>query len=247
MAWGQSSAPPSRVFTEGEDLVYNVRYGFIDLGQVRIKTLKRVRTGSTTAYETRATIDSYSSIPFVSLHAVFESMVDSSVYSREFVGKIRDGDTWDFGRYHYDPSHSRALLEVGRNDTVVTKRETLAVSSPYQDGLSLFFFAREHLLAGRGMTIPTIIKEEKVTTRIGFWNKRTSVEVDAIDHPVDVVEFAGTADFVGIFGMTGDFEGWFSNDEARVPILATMKVILGSVTIELMRWSRPGWVPPKAQ
>ena len=58
---------------------------------------------------------------------------------------------------------------------------------------------------------------------------------------------AGTADFTGIYGMSGDFEGWFSNDEARIPILAKMKVIIGSVTIELTRWTRTGWSPPRAK
>jgi hypothetical protein len=61
------------------------------------------------------------------------------------------------------------------------------------------------------------------------------------------VGFDGRADFVGIFGLTGGFEGWFSNDEARVPIMAKMKVLIGSVTIELMRWNRPGWTPPRAR
>jgi hypothetical protein len=62
---------------------------------------------------------------------------------------------------------------------------------------------------------------------------------------VDVVHFEGRADFEGIFGMTGDFEGWFSNDEARVPILAKMKVIIGNIRIELTKWNREGWKPPK--
>ncbi len=95
------------------------------------------------------------------------------------------------------------------------------------------------------MNIPAIVKEEKVNTFIDFTNKRETVEVDAIEYPVDVVEFEGKAEFVGIFGLTGDFEGWFSNDEARVPIVAKMKVIIGSVTLELMEWKRPGWIPPR--
>jgi hypothetical protein len=73
------------------------------------------------------------------------------------------------------------------------------------------------------------------------------VEVDAIDYPVDVVHFDGHLDFVGIFGLTGGFEGWFSNDEARVPIMAKMKVLIGSVTVELMKWNRQGWTPPRGQ
>jgi hypothetical protein len=86
-----------------------------------------------------------------------------------------------------------------------------------------------------------------VSTFLNFKREHTSVEVDAIDYPVDVIGFDGHADFVGIFGLTGGFEGWFSNDEARVPILAKMKVLIGSVTIELMKWSRPGWSPPRAK
>jgi hypothetical protein len=29
--------------------------------------------------------------------------------------------------------------------------------------------------------------------------------------------------------------------------MAKMKVIIGSVTIELMQWKRPGWNPPRAK
>jgi hypothetical protein len=234
------------VLKEGEELVYNVRYGFFDLGQVRIKTLDRFRKGNTVEYHSRALIDSYRKVPFVNLHAVFDSDIDSAVYAHEFVGKIKEDDSWNFARYLFDYPRDRVLLEIGQKDTVVSKRETLEVRSPYQDGLSLFFYARDQLFARKHIVVPTLVKEQKVTTRLDLDFNRTSVEIDAINYPVDVIEFNGSADFVGIFGLTGDFEGWFSNDEARVPIKAKMKVIIGSVTIELMEWKREGWSPPKA-
>jgi hypothetical protein len=77
-------------------------------------------------------------------------------------------------------------------------------------------------------------------------DKKTSCEIDAVEYPIDTIEFDGRAEFVGIFGLTGGFSGWFSNDEAAIPIVAKMKVILGSVRVELKRWNRPGWVPPRA-
>jgi hypothetical protein len=77
-------------------------------------------------------------------------------------------------------------------------------------------------------------------------SKKTSTEIDAVKYPVETIEFDGRADFVGIFGLTGGFSGWFSNDEAAVPIIAKMKVILGSIRLELVKWNRPGWVPPRA-
>jgi hypothetical protein len=90
------------------------------------------------------------------------------------------------------------------------------------------------------------VTEKQVVAQLDFARRQEKAEIDAVDYPVDVLHFDGRADFVGIFGLTGDFEGWFSNDNARVPILAKMHVIIGSVTIELMQWTRAGWTPPRA-
>jgi hypothetical protein len=242
-----SSPVPSRVLVESEELTYNVRYAFFDLGQIRVRTLNRVSEGGSVAYRTKAIIDSYPKIPFVDLHATFESLVDSTVYSRGFMGKVKDNDSWDFARYTFEYDKDRVITEVGHRDTTIEKRDTLVVNSLYQDGLSLFYYARDQLFSGREVNVPTIVKEKKVGTYINFHRTRTSVEIDLVDYPIDVIAFDGTANFVGLFGLTGDFEGWFSNDEARVPILAKMKVILGSITIELMRWKRAGWTPPRAE
>lgn len=246
-AGGQTGDPPSKVLVEGEELVYNVRYGFIDLGQVKIVITHGVRTSSYTAFQGKAVIDSYPKVPFVDLHAIYESLIDSAVFARFFVGKLKDKDHWDMSRYTFDYDRNRVLIEVADFDTVVTKRDTLAITTRYHDGLSLFFYARDQLFSHQKVNVPTLIKEEKVMTYIDFKGERSSVEVEGIDYPIDVVGFDGRADFVGIFGLTGGFEGWFSNDEARVPIMAKMKVLIGSVTIELMRWNRPGWTPPRAR
>lgn len=245
-AQGQPS-PPDRVFVEGEDLVYNVRYGFIDLGQVRIKIVGTVRGKSSVAFEGKAIIDSYPKVPFVDLHAVYESLIDSGMFSRRFLGRQKDNGQWDFSRYDFDYPDKRVLIEEGTRDSVVVKRDTLAVETAYHDGLSLFFYARAKLFSGLKVNVPAVIKEQKVSTYIDFKVERTSVDLDAVDYPVDVVRFDGNMEFVGIFGLTGGFEGWFSNDEARIPIQAKMKVLIGSVTMELMKWTRPGWNPPRAK
>ena len=57
---------------------------------------------------------------------------------------------------------------------------------------------------------------------------------------------SGQARWTGLYGLSGNFEGWFSNDEARVPIKAKMSVYIGSVVIELKSWKRPDWKPPKS-
>jgi hypothetical protein len=241
------SDPPSRVLVEGEELTYNVRYAFVDLGQVRIRTGAKTHISSSPAFYGKALIDSYPKLPFVTLHAVFESWIDSTAYSHKFSGKIREDDRWDFSRYSFDYTGNRVFIELGRNDTVISQRETLSVDKKkYQDGLSLFFHARDLLFSHQQQNIPVLIKEAKSNCFIDFTGERTSVEIDAYDYPIDVIKFTGRADFTGIFGLTGEFTGWFSNDEARIPIMAKMKVILGSITIELMQAKRAGWTPPRA-
>ncbi len=242
----QSTPPLSKVFVEGEELVYNVRYGFIDLGQVRIKIVSKEQTPTSLVYNGLADIQSYPKVPFVDLKAVFQSKMDTSVYSRQFIGKSKNGKFWEFAKYIFDYDAHHVLIEKGVADSLVEKRDTLEINVPYQDGLSLFYYARDQVFSGKKMNIPSLVKEEKVNTYIDFKNERSSVEIDPVDYPIDVVGFEGTAEFVGIFGLTGDFEGWFSADEARIPILAKMKVIIGNVTLELMEWKRPGWVPPRA-
>jgi hypothetical protein len=238
--------PPAREFLVGEDLIYNVRYGFIDLGQVRIKTLNTVRTTTSTAYQGKALIDSYR-LPFVDLHAIFESLMDSVAFSRHFTGRLKDGDRWTTSLYDFQYDQRRVLIEQRAADSSVAKRDTLQIEGPCQDGLSLFFYARDHLYSGWKVNVPAVVKEQKVNAFINFRRDSRSVEVDAVEYPVDVVGLDGHLDFEGLYGLTGDFEGWFSNDEARIPILAKMKVLIGSVTIELMKWTRDGWVPPRAK
>jgi hypothetical protein len=169
------------------------------------------------------------------------------MFSRRFLGRQKENGEWDFSRYNFDYPDKRVLIEVGTHDSVVAKRDTLALETAYHDGLSLFFYARAKLFSGLKVNVPTVIKEQKVSTYIDFKGERTSVDLDAVDYPVDVVRFDGNMEFVGIFGLTGGFEGWFSNDEARIPIQAKMKVLIGSVTMELMKWTRPGWNPPRAK
>lgn len=229
-------------------MVYNVRYSFIDLGQVRIRTLSKEKAGTFSVYNAKANIASYPKVPFVDLEAVYETWMDSTTRSHRFIGSSRDGKTWEYAKYEFDYEQQQVVIEKGKRNGQVELRDTLKINTPYRDGLSLFFYARDQLFSGVRMNIPTLIKEEKANTYIDFKNERTNVEIDAVEYPIDVVAFEGTAQFVGIFGLTGDFEGWFSADEARVPILAKMKVIIGSVTIELMEWKRPdGWTPPQAR
>jgi hypothetical protein len=236
------------MFRVGEELTYNVSYASIDIGQVRIKLQEKSEVNGKTQYKAIAYIDSYKGVPLVDLHAIYEDSFDGSVYSTWFRSRNKQDEQWISYAYHYNyPYHAMYIEKSVWGTQTIDERDTLKLDTLYQDGLSLFYLARTMVMTKQKVSIPTVVNEKKGTTFIDFTTERTSEEIDAVDYDVDVIHFTGEAGFVGIFGLTGGFEGWFSNDAARVPILAKMKVIIGSVRLELMRWKRDGWSPPRYQ
>ena len=236
----------SVMFQVGEELTYNVSYTIFDLGQIRIKIADKEVDNGTTKYTAIAYIDTYKGIPFVDLHTIYETKLQSPVYSEWFRARTKQDGKWY--AITYDIDYSKRQMDISEGEfgsTNITKKQSVTLDTIYQDGLSLFYFARANVKNHKTINVPTIIQEQKVSTQLNFMNEITTQEIDAVKYPIDVVHFTGRADFVGVYGMSGDFEGWFSNDDASVPIVAKMKVLIGNIRIELMKWKRDGWTPPQ--
>jgi len=246
----RSELRQGKMLEVGEELEYKVSYSFFNIGTIRMRVLGREARDGRTIYRTSAIIDSNPGLDWlVTLHIRFYSEMDGTIYSYKWIEDDSTKKETNYKIFRFDYENKRAYLETGRvlpsGERKPESSDTIAVDASCQDGLSLFFYAREHVHQKTPENVPTLIEKKQERTFINFMNKRTSAEADAVDYPVDVVEFDGKADYVGIFGLTGGFRGWFSNDEASVPILARMNVILGSIKIQLVRWNRPGWQPPK--
>lgn len=229
-----------------EDLTYEVRWAWFRLGTVRVRTWS---DGSA-----RADIDSYPSVPFVDLHSIHRSRMDPLEYSL-FSSALekRDQDWWGMEYLHDRASKQVVVQEILLADPDSTPyrrttKDTIQLTSPsFVDGLSIAFFPRQWIRAESTVVVPTVLYGKLGTTVFWFERKHTTEDIDALEHPVRVVEVKGTTSVEGIFGMTGDFTGWFSDDRAAVPIKGKLKVLIGSVTLELMKWEREGWNPPQEQ
>jgi hypothetical protein len=235
------------MFQVGESLTYNVSYMVVDIGQVSVKILEKTTQNNRTVYKAMAKIDSYSGLPFVDLHTIYESAISESLFATRFRSRTKIENDYRYFVYDFDYPRSSVFIEQGLlKQKKIEGYDTLHAKGPHQDGLSLFYYARAKVRNRHSENIPSVVSEQIGNTFIDFRNEVKEEEIDAVDYPVDVVYFEGKAEFVGIFGLTGEFEGWFSNDVARVPILAKMKVLIGSIRIELIGWKREGWTPPRA-
>jgi len=236
------------MFYPGERLYYKVSFLGITLGHITINVEGREDLKGSKVVKTKGYMQSNPDIPFVDLKASYESWMDTSgSYSHQFVGKvmIEDG-SWDYHLIDFDYKKKKIRTQKWIHKEVFFD-STYYTQKKYCDGLSLFFLARQFTKLGRSIRIPTIVDYDTVFTVINFMNKKTESEIKAVKHKIRTVYFNGKANWTGIYGLTGEFEGWFSDDEASVPIKARMKVYVGNIDIELVEWNRNNWSPPAVE
>ena len=230
----------------GEELNYVVKYSVMRLGEIKLKITGVKEIKGKFYYSAKADIDSYPSVPFIDLHQVYETTMTPDYYSKYFKGVVKRSDDTTYSEYKFDYGHSLVKIkEENSHETVPELDTTISIDKKCQDGLSLFYYARMNSGQDKREEIPTFIDKKEGTTDISFEENPEDVSIDAVDYDIDCVHLEGEAHFISIFGLTGDFEGWFSNDEAAIPIIAKMKVFIGNITLELKSWKRNGWEPPK--
>jgi len=243
---GDKTFSQSAVFSDGEELIYDVYYSFINIGWAKFNTTRI--TGHKNLYKCEAVLKSNEALPFVTVDYYFISEIevfDNYIRPLKFTGKeFKDGGqsvlTYDF---KYDSSKVY-IKKIGFNGSVEYEK-VMPLGEVYQDGLSIFYFARFNFFSTKSVDVPVLINQDSSSIHINFNNSKTGVDISEADYDISSVYLEGMTNYEFVFGLTGDFSGWFTNDEARIPVKAKLKVKIGSVTLELKAWKRKGWSLPE--
>ena len=233
------------LFEQGEELTYIVKYALIELGEIKIKVIEQREENGDIYYRTSADIQSYTGIPFLNLHQIFESKYNQNDYSDYFRAiDIREDDLF-FTEYDFNNKQNKVEIKKGRiNPYEVFVDSTKLVETKLHDGLSLFYYARKYAGNELNVSLDSFINEKTGKTEIQFTKDTSGVSISAFDKEIECVRLNGNINFIGIFGLTGEFEGWFTNDHHAVPVFAGLNVLIGKITIELKEWRKKNWTPP---
>ncbi|MCK6603944.1 MAG: DUF3108 domain-containing protein [Ignavibacteriaceae bacterium] len=233
-------------FIEGEELYYRVSYLNFTIGELFFKIYSKKNENGRPLYYAKVFMNSNPAIPFVKLNQIYESTFGEPVYSEFFRGIVVTDEDSTFTDYDFNYRQKNVKFRQGsyrKNET--WKDQVLPADTFMQDGLSIFYFARNNTGRDFSIRVPCFVNEKKVYTKINFYKKPEPVETETLDYEVSCTRVDGLIEFKSVYGLTGEYEGWFSNDEAAIPVKAELNVILGSVKVELSKWKRPGWSPPK--
>jgi hypothetical protein len=234
----------TEVFEDSEELYYEVYYSFVNIGWAKFNT-ERV-TAKPNYYITKARLQSNNSLPFIDVNYEFISEIevkDGKVKPYKFTAYQYKDDkkliiTHDF---HYD-SNDIYIKKVGFEGNIEVEKR-INTSTLFQDGLSIFYYARYNANKNETQNVPVIMHVDTALMMIKFSNQKTDVSISEIDYDIASVFIEGFSYFKAVFGLTGDFSGWFSNDAARIPLKAKLEVEIGNVTLELKSWKRKSWKP----
>ncbi len=233
-----------------EDMTFEASYLFFKVGSVRFLVVGKTMYDSLPAYHLRAYIDSYSGMPFVNFHAVYDTYADARNLRCIFNSKSqKDGGSWVYTTTSCDIDRKNVEWEQSK-DGKLLKRIDMPCNTSYTNGVSFIYYLREACWnsGGRQSSLEIPIIDDTVRSEVGLTinEKEEPCDVAAFDFPLNSQRLSGRIDFVGTFGVTGDFVGWMAADSSCLPLRAKVKVILGSVVVQLKEIKRDNWIPPKS-
>ncbi len=238
------------IMQDGESLTFEASYLFFKIGSVKMEVLGKTLYHGIPAYHVRALINSYSGIPFVNLHAMYDTYQDAKTFMCLSTDNIqKDGKDSMFTSYKFE--FGRKILDwtLWKNGIRVDSAK-VPLDKNYTDGVSFFYYIREASRKAGGartvMSIPIVVDTVRSTVDLTINEKKEDCKVTAFKYPLEAYKMSGHINFTGFFGVTGDFTGWMSADSAEVPLKANVSVILGSVVVKLKDARRAGWIPPRS-
>ncbi len=247
---GWKETDSDSVVQVGEGMTFEASYLFFKIGAVNFKVLGKTTYDGCVAYRLQSYIESYSGVPFVNLHATYDTYADSStLMCLSTSNTVKDGNSWFFTKTQFDFA-KKVVNWTQAKDGKQISAITIPFHRNYTDGVSFFYYLRRacRLAGGKrtSLNIPIIVDTTRSSVDLTIDEKTEPCRVEAFKYPIESNRVSGHINFTGFFGVTGNFVGWISADPGEVPLKADVNVILGSVVVKLKSIDKTGWYPPRA-
>lgn len=222
----------------GEELFYSVKWSFLTLGKLHLQTIEADSLNNSKVFFCRMYVDSNPYLPFINIHDIYESYIDSSgMYSHRYQSYEDKGDYILYTEYDFIYPEDQVRMKIekrGNNKIELLLDSVTTISEKVFDGLSILYFARAMSKKNIYLSIPVFIYNKFEYTDVRFTGTQEILQIKNQKIPGFYLD--GRMKFVGFAGVKEDFQGWFSPDGQSIPLKALMKAFIGNVKIELREW-----------
>lgn len=222
---------PNTAFGYGEKLVYNVNYKFVTAGQAVMRIGPEPRTvGGRECYDATFSVRTTSAFDKVfKVRDFYRSMIDvQGVMPWRFEQKVREGD--------YSRDFSANIDQ--KTHTARTTEGTFTVPEFVHDILSAFYYTRTQdigsMRKGQSFMLKNFYGKETHDLRIRVLG-RERVKVAAGTFDCVVVEPMVAEG--GLFKNEGRIVVYMTDDDRKIPVKVSTKVLIGTIDGELVSYS----------
>ena len=219
---------PNRAFGVGERLEFSVGYGVIKAGTAVMEIADIVKLNGKKCYHIVSTARSnkFFSV-FFKVDDKVESFMDVyGLYSWRYDKHLREGKFRADVSMVFDQENHLAIYNEGK--------DTFEVAEYAQDVLSAFYFVRtQKLSVGKSIFVANHTDKKNYPLEVKVLRKER-VKVQAGEFDCLVVE--PILQTPGIFEHKGSLTVWLTDDEVKMPVLMKSKVVIGSISTELINY-----------
>ncbi len=227
------------IFQSGEELIYNVSYFGINIGKVEILSSGTDDVNSIECFKTITKINTYPGISFVDFRVIYREWMDRSLhYTHKFItNTYYDEDDWGYGEINFNYTNDNITIKSWRQNELEFEKY-FETNKKYCNGITLIFLMRKHAAERKSLIVPACLNNDTTYCLMNMSGIKESIYVKAMKKNVNCYHTTGKIEMSGLYGLAGDFELWITDDDARIPVLGKVNIIIGSAVIELISIKR---------
>jgi len=217
-------------FAVGERLVFDVGYGFITAGEAIMSVPAYDTIAGHQCYQVKFQVNSTSTFSWIyEVRDRYETHLDvDGIFPWHFEQHIREG--------HYRRDFIADFDQT--NHIVKTSEGQYSIPPRVHDIMSAFYYARtidySQRSIGDRIHLQNFYKDSTYELDVKFLGRQT-ISVDAGTFNCLIVE--PMAKEGGLFKSDGRILLWLSDDERKIPVKVSTKVVIGSIVAELREYS----------
>ncbi len=220
----------NNAFDVGERLVFDVKYSFIVAGEAVFYIPEIITFANRPCYRIVFTVQSTPTFSWIyKVDDRYETLVDvQGIFPWRFQQRLREGKYRNDFEARFDQINQKAYTEKGEYHI-----------PPYvHDAVSAFFYVRtldfSKSRPGEKIFLQNFYKDSTYTLAVKFIGYQR-IELAAGTFNTIIIEPLMREG--GLFKSEGRILIWLTNDERKIPVKVSTKVLVGSIDAELREYS----------
>jgi len=131
----------------------------------------------------------------------------------------------------YDQTNLRVSYRKNRGDV-----KKFSLAGPAYNEFSSFFITRALRFTGLQPIVPTFVDEKRHEVAVAMLAREKR---KTLFGKIETLKVMPKMDFKGLYDKDGDTVFWLTDDSCRIPVAINSKIMIGSLTAELVEYKNP--------